>query len=96
MNKFVTVGAYANGKHLHISSEKASLELFDEVMKIVCQTATYTFFEGELKCVYDYTPEPLLKRVNQSLEYLTDNCIQDKQTLNSISKLEEYIKAVEV
>jgi hypothetical protein len=95
MNKFVAVGAYTNGKHLYISSNSVHLELLDEVMKIVCRDATYTFFEGELKCVYDYIPEPLLNLVKSRLSSLQKFASANPEVHEEIFKLKDYIGLVE-
>jgi hypothetical protein len=100
VNKYVAVGAYTNGKHLYISSEKASLELLDEVMKIVCLDAAYTFFEGELKCVYDYTPNNLLQIVKDYMNAWKDrhhDILKNRSYVHhqNWSKLQEYVKAAE-
>ena len=96
MNQLTAIGAAENGTHLYVTSDKASIKLVEDVMRIIYSDAVYYVFEGHVKCASDYFPDELLSLVKEHLHFLeeTDKPLDTRQA-NEINKLKEYITACE-
>lgn len=98
-NKFTAIGTTVHGRHLFITSEKASLELMGEVMRITHQDATYSIFNGHVTSAYDaHVSQPLMEQVKKTLAWLRDLDSEDiviPSIRDRIEKLNEYVSVIE-
>lgn len=96
MNTLTVVGFESIGTPIYLSSEKANIQLVQEVLNIVYGAdLVYFIFEGNIECINNNNKKTLLDEIKKRLSWLEKSTFVKVYAYDKLNKLKEYVSIVE-